>query len=237
MDLFDAIYSRKATRNFTDEPFNNEELNEMLNTLKDFPLLYTGSPLEFRIVSHTKGLFNVRAPHYLVISGQGKKYEQLNAGYVGQRFVLWLHTKDIGSVWLGVSKDASKDRSKNDIIVIAFGKSLESIERLLEEFKRKDIDDITNISDDDCIRAVHLAPSGINLQPWYFEQDGDKITVYEQRLKPPLSFLYKTTEVDMGIALCHYALACEYYERYFSFKHLSGKSNKRGYKLFGELDI
>lgn len=235
MSLFDAIYKRKASRQFLDKPLEEKELNEMLETLKGFELLYSESPLEFRMVSHTKGLFNVDAPHYLIISGQGREYEQLNAGYVGERFVLWLHTKGIGSVWQGASKDAGEGRSKYDLIVIAFGKSEIPIERKLEEFKRKDINEITNIPDDECLKAVHVAPSGINIQPWYFEKVDNKIVVYEQKLKPPLSFLYKTTAVDMGIALCHYALACEHYNKLFSFKPVNGKSNKRGFKLFGEL--
>ncbi len=41
----------------------------------------------------------------------------------------------------------------------------------------------------------------------------------------------------MGIALCHYALACEHYGRPFIFQRKNGVSDKKGYKLFGELTI
>lgn len=235
MNLYDAITTRKSTRKFTIKSLSDKELDEMIITLKKFDLLYSDIKLDYRIVSDTKGMFNVLAPHYLIISGQGKKYEKENAGFVGEKFVLWLHTKGIGSVWQGKSKDKGKGYSKNDIIVIAFGRAEVPIERELSQFKRKIIETITNTPDDDLMKAVHLAPSGMNLQPWYFEKRDNKIIVYKQKLKFPLSWLYKITAIDMGIALCHYAIASAHYKRAFTFKRESGKSNKKGFRLFGEI--
>lgn len=237
MNLFDAISKRKSTRQYLDIPLEDKFLDEILETIKGYELLDKDSPLEFRIVSHTKGLFKIDAPHYLIISGKGKKNAQANAGFVGQRFVLWLHTKGIGSVWQGKAKDTGEKRSKNDLITIAFGNPKDSIEREISKFRRKDIDMITNISEDDCMKAVQLAPSGINLQPWYFEKRDEKIIVYEQKLKPHLALLYKTTAVDMGIALLHYKLASEEFNKPFSFEFISGKTDKKGYKLFGEISL
>lgn len=235
MSLYNVITKRKSTRKFINEPLDNKELIEITDTLKGFEVLFLDSPLNFRIVSHTKGMFNVSAPHYLIISGNGNKNDQVNAGFVGQQFVLWLHTKEIGSVWQGNSKDKRKNRSKNDLIVIAFGKTTKKIEREMSEFVRKDINLITNSIEDECIKAVHLAPSGINLQPWYFQKENGKVIVYKQKLKPLMSLFYKITEIDIGIALCHYKIACKYFNKQFSFKRLKGKSNKKGFKLFGEI--
>ncbi|MDY0100847.1 MAG: nitroreductase family protein [Bacilli bacterium] len=235
MNLFNAITKRKSTRKFSDNPLSEKELDEMITTLKSFELLYTDIKLDYRIISNTKGIFNVRAPHYLIISGQGKKYEKENAGFIGEKFVLWLHTKGIGSVWQGKTKEKGKSHSKNDIIAIAFGKTEASIERKLSEFKRKKIETITNAPEDDLMKAVHLAPSGINFQPWFFEKRNNKIVVYEQKLKFPISFFYKITTIDIGIALCHYAVASEHYKKPFTFKRVSGKSNKKGFRLFGEI--
>ncbi|MCC6103268.1 MAG: hypothetical protein LIV22_05500, partial [Olegusella sp.] len=103
------------------------------------------------------------------------------------------------------------------------------------EFKRKPIDEITNAPDDPCIQAVRLAPSGMNLQPWYLEKADNKTLLYEQVLKPPVSLAYRKTAVDMGIALCHYALACRRFGKPFSFERQSGLGDKRGYRLFGAL--
>ncbi len=239
MDLYNGITKRKASRDFTSEALDNKELDEMIKMLEGFELLHQGSSLKFRIVTKTKGMFNITAPHYLIISGKGKSKRLLNAnaGFVGQRFVLWLHTKDIGSVWLGKSKEKGEGYSKNDIVVIAFGKTKGSIKRKLSEFKRKDIEEITNTPEDEQIKMVHLAPSGINLQPWYFCNKDDKIIVYEQKMKFPLSFFYQITAIDMGIALCHYKIVCEYYNKPFLFRFIKGKSDKKGYRLFGKITL
>lgn len=237
MNLYNAISKRKATRQYLDTPLDSKVLDGMIEKLKSFELLYLDSPLEFRVVNHTKGFFNVEAPHYLIISGKGSIHEKENAGFVGQRFVLWLHTIGIGSVWLGASKDKGKARSKNDIIVIAFGNAKVSIERELSEFKRKKIETITNIPEDDCIKAVHLAPSGMNQQPWYFEKRENKVIVYEQKLKAPLNLVYKSTLVDIGIALCHYKIVCEQLKKPFVFQFLSAKTDKKGFKLIGEISL
>lgn len=235
MNLYHAISKRKSTRQFINDPLESKQLDNLINTLENFELLFLDSPLQYRIVSHTKGLFNIEAPHYLIISGQGRAHDQVNAGFIGQKFVLFLHTLGIGSIWQGMSKDSSKSRLRNDLIVIGFGKAKETIERELTKFKRKKIEEITNIIEDNCLKAVRLAPSGLNLQPWYFEKRDDKIIVYQQILKAPLSFFYKLTAIDMGIALSHYKIACEHFKKPFAFKIVSRRSNKKGYKLFGEI--
>ncbi len=235
MTLYEAIKERKATRSFIKEPLSDKELDEIIVKLNSFELLSPESPVDFRIVSNTKGLFNVIAPHYLIISGRGRKKELENAGFIGEHFVLWLHTKGIGSVWQGKSKDVSDKRSDNDIVAIAFGRSNESIKRELFEFKRKDINKITNLPEDKLMKAVHLAPSGINLQPWYFKSEGKKIVVYRQNIKLPIRLLYKISDIDMGIALSHYSIACKNYNIDFKFDRVIAKSDKKGYKLFGEI--
>lgn len=75
----------------------------------------------------------------------------------------------------------------------------------------------------------------MNIQPWYLEESGDRVLLYKQSLKPPLSLVYKKTEVDMGIALCHYALACRHFDKPFVFHRKEEETNKKGYRLFGEL--
>jgi hypothetical protein len=121
------------------------------------------------------------------------------------------------------------------IISIAFGQTKGPVHRSQSEFKRKPIDEITNAPEDTCIQAVHLAPSGMNLQPWYLEKVGDKVLLYKQSIKPPLSLVYKKTEVDMGIALCHYALACRHFGKSFAFARKNREAGQKGYRLFGEL--
>jgi len=237
MDLFDSISRRKACRNYLAEPLSEKQLAEIETALNAFEPLFPDISLNYRFASETKGLFHVKAPHYLIMSGQGKEGEEENAGFIGQQLMLWLDSHDLGGVWLGGSRDATKERSSSDIIVLAFGKPEGSPRRTLSEFKRKPLADVTNAPDDECIKAAHLAPSGINIQPWYFEKTSDKLLIYRQILKPPMSLAYKLTRVDIGIALCHYAVACEHFGKSFHF-HPGGKAPaKKGYRYYGYLEV
>jgi nitroreductase len=165
VDLYHTISRRKSCRKYTQEPLTESQLDEIKKVLDLFEPLYPNAPIEYRFTSETKGLFQVKAPHYLVFSGKDKDGEQENAGFIGQKLMLWLNAHELGGVWLGASKDATKQRTRADIIVLAFGKPEGSPHRKISEFKRKPISEITNAVEDECIKAVHLAPSGMNIQP------------------------------------------------------------------------
>ena len=214
--LYDSIARRKSCRKYDMQPLPSETIDQILVALEGFEPLYPDMPLSHRLVSTVKGHFSIQAPHYLVISGQGREGELENAGFLYEQFVLWLDTQALGSVWLGASKDI--DATPHDIIVIAFGRPEEPVHREPSAFQRKPIEKITNAPEDPCIQAVHLAPSGMNAQPWYLEKNAEAVTLYKQHLKPPLSMLYNLVDLDLGIALCHYALAAKNLGKAFSFQ-------------------
>lgn len=98
MNLYNAINVRKSSRDFLSEPLSSKDLTAALKVLENFPVLFSESFLKYRFVTETKGLFNVKAPHYLIISGPKNRAAFVNAGFVGQKFVLWLHSEGLGSV-------------------------------------------------------------------------------------------------------------------------------------------
>ena len=59
------------------------------------------------------------------------------------------------------------------------------------------------------LEAVRLAPSAVNKQPWRAVVCGDTVHFYEKRSKLRESGAWDIQKVDMGIALCHFALVCE----------------------------
>lgn len=237
MKLYDAIAIRKSCRKFSTEPLNAAKLQAMEAAIASFDLLYEDVKLSYRFVKRTKGMFNVLAPHYLLISGTGDVREQEAAGFLFEQLMLWFATQGIGAVWLGGSKDTSKQLSAFDIIPIAFGTPEVVIHREIAEFKRKTIEEITNDPLDNAMHAVRLAPSGINLQPWYFQRENNVINVYEQILKGPLSLFYKLTAIDIGIALAHYAVALREKDIPFNFTRLNDDKSKKGYRLFGKIAL
>lgn len=236
MNLYASITQRKSCRKYDMQPLEQSFISEIEHAIKGFCLLFPDLPLEYRFAKKVKGRFHVEAPHYLIISGQGKKGEMENTGFLFQQLVLWFDAMELGSVWLGSSKDTESGGSGKDIIVIAFGNAVGPVHRTKGQFKRKPIGQITNMVDDVCIQAAHLAPSGMNTQPWYFERQGSKTLVYKQKLKPPISLLYKHSDIDMGIALCHYALACKESGKQFAFSQETALPEKWGYVAFGVIE-
>lgn len=235
MELFDAISRRKSCRSYTQQPLSEAKLADIRAAIDGFARLYPDTTLAWHFTTEVKGLFKIEAPHYLIITGQGKAGEQESAGFLFEQLILWLDAHDLGSVWLGKATDAKASPGGKDIIALAFGQSGESVHRDPADCKRKPIAEITNAPEDPCIQAVHLAPSGMNVQPWYLEKTGGRVLLYEQLLKPPVSLLYKKTAVDMGIALCHYALAAQRQGQPFSFAKGASGPEKKGYRLFGQI--
>lgn len=235
MDLYRSISQRKSCRKYDMQPLEPKIFDEIEEAIQSFEKLYPDAPLEYRFTQKIKGRFGVAAPHYLVVSGQGRPGEMESAGFLFQQLVLWLDAHEIGSVWLGSSKDTEVKDTSQDIITLAFGRSTESIHRTEKQFKRESIGSITNAPEDVCIQAVHLAPSGMNTQPWYFQKQDEEILVYKKKLKLPISLTYKLSDIDMGIGLCHYAVACKEVGRQFQFSRQTALPEKSGYIPFGTL--
>lgn len=233
MNLYHSISQRKSCRKYDMTPLKAEQLLEIENAINSFETLFAEYQPEWRFTTEVKGLYHVAAPHYLIISGDGLPGVKENIGFLFEQLALWFDAMGIGCVWLGESKDTQASSTKRDVITIGFGHTTEPVHRLKEEFKRKPIEEITNTPDDICIQAVHLAPSGMNTQPWYFEKADNKIIVYKQKLKLPLSLLYKHSDVDMGIGLCHFALACKETNKPFHYSGTSSLPEKAGYLPFG----
>lgn len=236
MNLYPSIFQRRSCRKYTLQPLEEKFLKEIERAIAGFEPLFPECPLQWRFTNKVKGRFYVEAPHYIIISGQGSPNERENAGFLFEQLVLWFDAMEIGCVWLGESKDAETPPLKDDMIAIGFGLTAEPVHRTGEQFKRKPIEQITNTPEDPCMQAVHLAPSGLNLQPWYLEKQGDKVLIYKQKLKPPLSLFYKHSDLDMGIALCHYALACKETGKPFRFSRSAALKEKAGFLPFGVIE-
>lgn len=232
MNLYASIARRKSCRKYETSPLGQDFMDQMESAIQGFDRLYPDVEVQHRLTGKVKGSFHVPAPQNLVISGKGQAGEFESAGFLFQQLVLWLDAQEIGSVWLGGSKDTQMSNS-GDIIVLAFGQPAEPVHRTREEFKRKPLADITNAPEDLCIQAAHLAPSGVNIQPWYFEKQEGRVLLYQQKLKLPLSLMYKHSDVDMGIALCHYALACKETGKSFAFRRSTDMPGKADALPFG----
>jgi len=217
MDIYAPIFTRASTRKFDAKPLQTEALNDLEAFISSVKPLLPDVELAHKIVggNEVKGMALPKAPHFLLISGKEHPLRNTAAGFLYQHAELWLYANGYATRWLGGVKPKQTD--PNHIIGIAFGKPIEPATRKHENFKRKPLNEISK-GTDSRLEAARLAPSGMNGQPWYFIVDGDKIYVY---YKPSLGGLagkmYHLTALDVGIALCHLAVASEHEGKPFNF--------------------
>ena len=93
---------------------------------------------------------------------------------------------------------------------------------------------------DSRLEAARLAPSGINIQPWYFivsnpgQDTHNTIHIYKKR-SGVVHLFYPYPDLDMGIVLSHLYLACEKegVPFVFSTEAAGAPEPPKGYAYFG----
>lgn len=209
MNLEDTIYKRQSIRLYDDTPLDNQTLNEIRNFIENAKVLNPNIKWSYDILS-TKNIRTImrwKAPHYLVLFSEEKENYYQNIGFIFQQVDLFLQSKEIGTCWIGMAspkKYKNEDKNQKFIITISFGKSPNNIKREINQFKRKDLDEISDKSDEKLVPAK-LAPSASNSQPWYFTHNDDgSYDLYRVKLGIIRNkFVGKWNKIDTGIALAH----------------------------------
>lgn len=201
MDLKDAIFKRKSIRKYDMTPLDADTMSSITAFLGQIKPLFENAKVRYEITSGKGGA--VKAPHYLAIYCEQKDDAFLNAGFMFQQFSLFLTGQAIGSCWVGMGKPESAKTDPEYLIMIAFGKAVDSPYRDQAEFKRKTMEEISNVADKR-LEVARLAPSAVNTQPWRLVLEGDCLHVY--RVRPGAIkglFLHRFGFIDIGIMLCH----------------------------------
>jgi len=202
----EIIRKRKSIRKYDMAPLDAATLEKIQAQFEKLVPLYPEIRYSIEITNKTKGIFNVKAPHYLIFGSEENDGYCENIGFIGQRLDLFLSEIGIGACWLGVTKPQESEASAlPHVICMSFGKPAEPLYRTLSEFKRKPLSDISE-GVDERLEAARLAPSAINSQNWYFIAENGKIHCYRKRNNPLMGLIYnKMNCIDMGIAICHIA--------------------------------
>lgn len=198
----EAIKRRKSIRKYIMEPLAEKTLVDLREQFTKIVPLYPEINYSIDIVSKTKGLFGIAAPHYLVFYSQEKEGYLENIGYIGQHISLYLTKNGIGSCWLGMAKP--KDVGDYPFVIcMAFGNPGEELYRSLAEFNRKRIEEISS-GEDERLEAARLAPSGMNHQNWNFVAEDGLIHCYIKK-----NMMMRLATIDIGIALAHISAESE----------------------------
>ena len=226
----EIIRKRKSVRKYDLMPLDTATLDAVRAQIATVKPLYPNIKHSIEITSKTKGIFGVKAPHFLVFGSEDKNGSYENIGFIGQQLDLYFSANGLGACWLGGSKPGEMMESDLPyVIALAFGKPAESLHRDISEFNRKPLSAISE-GNDRRIEAAHLAPSGMNQQNWYFIAENGKIHCYLKKTNPLVGlFLGKMGLIDMGIAICHLAQESEN----FRFTKETGTPERKGHVYIG----
>ena len=230
MSLEEQIYVRKSCRKYADDEIDMDMIHDFMKSVR--PL---SDDFEYHYEIFEKDEVNIRtrwsAPYYLALFCGKKEIFKVNVGFVFQQLSLFLQSRQIGSCWVGLGSLKQKD--PEFVILMAFGRS-DNMTRDISKFKRKGLEKISDYADER-LKPAQLAPSAINMQPWYFRHSDDGLDVYivkQNILKRQL--VKKWNPIDVGIALAHMYVANE---KTFEFEIKKDASKIKGHAHIGSIKI
>jgi len=215
--LYAPMFTRKSVRKYDMTPLPEETLKQIEKFLSEVTPLLPDAEVQYKIVGpdDVKGMGIPKAPHYILISAKQQPLRHTIVGFHFQHVELYLYSMGYATRWLGMLKPKQTD--KDFVIGMAFGKPTEPSSRTLAEFDRKTVSEIAQ-GTDKRLEAVRTAPSGLNKQPWYFIVEDSSIHVYYKKsVGGIMGWLYDLMDLDVGIALCHLAVATAHEGKPFNF--------------------
>ncbi|MDR2183169.1 MAG: nitroreductase [Clostridiales bacterium] len=200
----ETIRKRKSIRKYVMAKLDAAALDKVRAQIESLTPLYPDISYSIEIAEKTKGMFNVTAPHYLIFGSEEKDGHLENIGFIGQQLDLFFSENGLGCCWLGAAKPQEKEASALPFVIcMSFGKPAEPLHRGSADFRRKALTEISEGADAR-LEAARLAPSGMNVQGWYFVADNGKIHCYRKKPNPILGLMLgKMGAIDLGIAICH----------------------------------
>ncbi len=135
-----------------------------------------------------------------------------NLAFMLQQMDLFIQTLGMGALWNATVGAAKKQHQGLPyVICLVFGVAKESPSRTeVGQFIRKQPEEISDRPDRPFVEAVRLAPSSRNRQLWYLSCGERYVDFYCKKGGLLDKTLFKNLNwLDMGIAVCHAALALQ----------------------------
>jgi len=204
MTICDTVFTRRSVRKYDKTPLEEnvlEDISEYLDRLES-----TGQLNEPKAGFEMVGTDKVRgpAPHYILAYCEKDDSAYVNVGYILQRMDLYIQSKGLGSLYLGVKRPRAA--SDEFCIMLAFGRTDVPFRKGEQDFNRLPISEISS-SDNLIAGYARVAPSARNSQPWklIFEDDEVKIEYFGRGMLKGI-FRKKLSMIDLGIVTRHIEL-------------------------------
>ena len=220
MTLEEAIRTRHSVRQYTEKPIEAEKIQQLQDLIDE---CNREGGLHIQLVTDEPKAFASGIAHYSRFRGVrnyiamiGKKDDDINLGYYGEKVVLLAQCLGLNTCWVGVSFSKQPDEyevlpDEKLVCVVSLGYGANQGR---QHPQRKTIADVTedqrtaekgNPLPDWFIRGMEaalLAPTAINQQKFVFIlHDNNKV---EARTRFTLFNGY--APIDLGIAKCHFEI-------------------------------
>lgn len=211
----DITVRRKSIRKYLPEPLSQEQVLAIEDAIVKISPLFPQIKYAVKLICAAEFVGNLKqrmvvsAPQYLVLTSETEKGCRVNMGYVGQKLILELAKMNIGTCWLGAAKCKSNDYfGLPYIISIACGVPDEPWRRGMDEAKRKPLDILVEEGNIPpyfmpVMEAARIAPSGINLQPWRFIVEEDRIHIFRRKPSFRLPMIGRMQQIDIGCVIAN----------------------------------
>ena len=218
MTVLEAIKARHSVRKYENKPIDAQVTSILSDKIEETNResglhlqLVLNEPRAFKgILSYGK-FYGVE--NYIVVVGKKNAGAEEQAGYYGERLVLLAQTLGLNTCWVGMTY-----RKVTDAFTIADGEKLFCVIALGYgttqgvSHKIKSVEQVSNASAEtpdwfrNGVNAALLAPTAMNQQKFFFEYiaaaDGKKPQVAAKRKFSMFGY----TEMDLGIAKCHFEM-------------------------------
>ncbi|MEY8356165.1 nitroreductase family protein [Lachnospiraceae bacterium 54-53] len=222
MNLYQMIFKRRSIRKFKKELVPEQLLKDILYFGDCVSRLHGDIQIKLEIKENAdahlpiKGLWKVEAPYYLVLYSEEKEGYLTNAGYVLEPVLLYMTGKGLGTCYLGNARVLEPaPAGMKQVIAVAFGYPKTLLYRDPATARRLPLKELCVFKEEagepmkNILKAVRLAPSVMNTQPWRFIVYHDKIYIFSCREFLPSPPLVILREMSIGIMLSHLAIAAE----------------------------
>jgi len=209
--FYAPIFERKSIRKYAETPLTAEQLKLVKAEMEAVVPLLPNEKFKLELNPSKEGW---RIYGYCENTPMGN----VNLGYVLQQLDLALHIADLGRLWYGFGRaprDVKAPKGLSYAMCLKIGAADEPLNRELAAFDRRE-SVTTNPALAELLEPARLAPSAMNSQPWMFSGDANCIHVWRQKLGIKKLVLGRMNLIDMGIALCHAALAIEHAGKAFA---------------------
>ncbi len=217
--LSSQILRRKSFRSFREDPLDPTLMEELVDFLSDLTppepdIDWNFDTLPYKdMVKLCMTEPGIKAPCYLLLRAERKRFSLQNCGYLGELAVLWLTARDVATCWQGsvrIEQGSDFPGSLPFVTAIALGYSDEPFRESASEFDRQPYDKLV-YNRVEAYRPIlemgRLAPSSYNRQPCVFVSD-DRQRIHLFRKQSLFASPVKEFEqcVDCGAALAHLEL-------------------------------